>query len=127
MIHVLTKQIDKAIRQFPWMDFKVAGYSDSTLIIQGGISLFQRPDLEIKFSDVEHISIPTSWKTGTREVSFRHFDPKLEYELNIRNGVLEGNYLFQFIVEDLPESGQHFVAAGDVTFAVYSNRSTDAL
>lgn len=104
-------KINAYIRQNEWFDFSLQYLSSSEAIILGGKDLQYYHELEVIFSDVFYVSLCMDWKSAPSRDVLHLVEGQDAYEFNVRFNVLEGNSVFEFVIED-NEEDYYVVAKG---------------
>lgn len=99
---VIVDELNNLLSEKPWFDFQVKKYSDYELVIHGGISLYQRVDLIIIFTDVFFMSIPTGWQTDTSDLVLHVREPQDERYSDPKFRESNHHLIFEFTPEDYP-------------------------
>ena len=93
-------EIDKLVRSFPWMDFRIEQFSQGMLIVHGYIDETEPPNLVVEFVEVAAVLAPCFWRTNTHADVFRLADEDRAKSINLDYDIDEGNSVFEFVAED---------------------------
>lgn len=110
--------IDRVIRQYPWLDFEVAEYKNGKLTIVGSVDTSDEHVVEIDFVGVAFASLPMCWRTDTTNVVISVVEGGSAVVINQTFRVEQGSSLFQFVPEDYPQAFRCLVGARDVACRV---------
>ena len=106
-----------------WLDIELRMCSPHTLVLDCGIDLSSKPDVEMRFGTVFFTSILMSWKTDTSVGHVMQVVSGLEaVKLNEQYQVERGFHLFAFQPEGLSGEASCLIAAKEFSWRVTTDK-----
>ncbi|MFF2482313.1 hypothetical protein [Paenibacillus sp. NPDC058071] len=118
----VVEDINKFIRNQPWLDFEVLQYDKQKLTIIGCIDISNLHDIEIVFEDIFFVSLPIEWKTDTSRPVLSVLEREKAIILNKKFKVEQGHSIFAFAPEDYPDDFGCYVSAKKIAFKLISEK-----
>lgn len=110
--------IDRALREYPWLDCELRSLRRGRLTIAAGVDLHgPRPDVLLVFDDVLFVCAPADWKTDTGEAVLSVLRGDEESNVRLAYGVGGEHTIFEMRPEDL--EGPCRIGARSIRFVRY--------